>query len=105
MTRRQYYSVAGRANEYPLPSPRMRNAIDQYAEAIRLDPAYKRRASIQRDLIIALSSDKTANRATQVLQKSIGNPAIPALRKASKRDTNPVIRKRAETIMKRIQLR
>jgi serine/threonine-protein kinase len=80
------------------------NAIDQYAEAIRLDSGYKRRASIQRDLIIALSSDKTANKATVVL-KSIGNAALPALRKASKRDTNPVIRKRAESIIKKIQSR
>ncbi len=81
------------------------DAIEFYAEAIRLDPAYKRRASIQRDLIIALSSDKTANNATRVLHKSIGTAALPALRKASKRDTNPVIRKRAEAVIKRIQSR
>ncbi len=79
------------------------DAMDHYAEAIRLDSSYKKRASIHRDLIIALGSEKTYRKASLVLHKSVGNPALPALRRASKRDENPAIRKRAQAVISRIQ--
>lgn len=79
------------------------DALDHYAEAIRLNPAYKKRHALQRDVITALGSDKTSRKASYVLKKVIGKPALPMLRRAAKKDDSPVIRKRAKALIKKIK--
>ena len=79
------------------------DALDHYAVAIRLNPAYKKKISIQRDVIATLGSDKTFKKASYVLHKVLGKAALPQLRRAAKRDESAVIRRRAATLVKKIQ--
>jgi len=79
------------------------DAIDRYAEAIKLDPAYGKNESVQRDLIAALGNDKLYFKASAMLSKSIGEPALPALRRASEEDDNTYVRRRARAVIKKIQ--
>jgi serine/threonine-protein kinase len=79
------------------------DAIDRYAEAIKLDPAYGKNESIQRDLIAALGNDKLYFKASAMLSKSIGKPALPALQRASEENDNVYVRRRARAVIKKIE--
>ena len=54
-------------------------------EAIRLDPRYRKRETIQRNAIRALDDNRTYGRARALLVKDIGWSAGPKLRKAAKK--------------------
>lgn len=77
------------------------DAMDHYREAIRLNPSYKKRPALNRNVIQALGSNKSNRKASVIIQKSIGKAALPYLREA-KNDENPLIRKRAAAILKRM---
>ncbi len=79
------------------------DALDYYSEAIRLNPSFKKKLSIQRDVIATLSSDKTAGKASYVLRQVIGKAALPMLRRAAKKDDSWAVRKRADALVKKMR--
>lgn len=78
------------------------DAMELYREAIRLSPGYRKRATINRNLITALGSDKTVRQARAIITKDVGRTALPFLRRAAKRDEKPLVRKRAEMLIKKL---
>lgn len=81
------------------------DALDHYAESIRLDPTYKKRPALQRDVIATLNSnsDKIYRKASYILEKLIGTSALPLLRRAAKKDKSQLIQRRAEALIKKIR--
>jgi serine/threonine protein kinase len=81
------------------------DAMDLYKVAIRLNPNYKGNATINNNLITALSSDKTYGRARKVILKDIGKPALPFLQSAAKRHKYQIVRERAGALAKKLSRR
>jgi serine/threonine protein kinase len=75
------------------------DGLAKYREAIRLGPGYRKKASIQRNAILALSDDRTYPRARALLVKDIGRTAVPRLKKAAKSDPSRSVRKRASSVL------
>jgi serine/threonine-protein kinase len=75
------------------------DGLAKYREAIRLGPGYRKKASIQRNAILALSDDRTYPRARALLVKDIGRTAAPRLKKAAKSDPSRSVRKRASSVL------
>ena len=75
------------------------DGLAKYREAIRLAGAYRKRASVQRNAILALSDDRTYPRARALLVKDIGRAATPRLKKAAKSDPSRTVRKRASSVL------
>ncbi|HEY6877616.1 MAG TPA: protein kinase [Polyangiales bacterium] len=80
----------------------MSDALVKYREAMKLSDNYKKRASIHKNAIHALGSDRAYPKARVLLVRDIGRAALPALRRAAKADENPVIRKRAHLIAEQL---
>jgi predicted Zn-dependent protease len=77
--------------------------IKAYRAALKLDPAYTRRRRINDDLIDALGSPKTAAEARALLVKTIGAPARPHLRRASKTHQVKEVRKQCAVLLRHIR--
>jgi serine/threonine-protein kinase len=75
------------------------DGLAKYREAIRMSGAYRKRASVQRNAILALSDDRTYPRARALLVKDIGRAATPRLKKAAKTDPSRSVRKRASSVL------
>ncbi|HEX5659717.1 MAG TPA: protein kinase [Polyangiales bacterium] len=80
----------------------MSDALVKYREAMKLSDAFRRRASIHKNVIHALGSDRAYPKARVLLVRDIGDSALPALRRAAKSDENPVIRRRAHLIAEQL---
>jgi hypothetical protein len=81
----------------------MSDALVKYREAMKLSETYRKRASIHKNAIHALGSDRAYPKARVLLVRDIGKPALAALRRAAKDDDNPVIRRRAGLIADQLQ--
>ncbi|MEY4514973.1 MAG: serine/threonine protein kinase [Pseudomonadota bacterium] len=79
------------------------DALAKYREAIKLNPGYRRRITIQKNAIEALGSDRSYARARVLLVRDVRQPALPALARAAQHDDNPVVRKRAKLIAAQIR--
>lgn len=77
-------------------------AMDNYAQAIHINQAYKSNGVISRNLIKMLASAKTRGRAGKFLL-GMGRPAAPYLRYAAAHDPNPIIKKSAAGLAKQIR--
>jgi serine/threonine-protein kinase len=77
-------------------------AMDNYATAIHVNPAYKNNGVINRNLIKMLSSAKTRTRASAFI-RGIGRPAVPYIRYAAAHDPNPVVKKYAGIVARQIR--
>jgi serine/threonine-protein kinase len=76
-------------------------SMDNYAQAIHLNLAYKNNPVINRNLIKMLSSAKTRTRASGFI-RGMGRSALPYLRYAAAHDPNPTVKKTAGTLAKQI---
>ncbi|MEO6771724.1 MAG: protein kinase [Kofleriaceae bacterium] len=77
-------------------------AMDNYAQAIHINVAYKNNPVINRNLIKMLSSAKTRARASSFL-RGIGRSAIPYLRYAAAHDLNSTVKKTSASLLKQIR--
>jgi eukaryotic-like serine/threonine-protein kinase len=75
------------------------DGLAKYREAIKLGPGYRKKASIQRNAIVALADDRTYPRARALLVKDIGRAATQRLKKAAKNDSSRTVRKRAHSVL------
>lgn len=75
------------------------DGLAKYREAIRMNKAFRMRASVTRNAIKALADDRTYPRARALLAKDVGRVAAARLRKAAKTDPSKVIRKRAGSVL------
>jgi uncharacterized tellurite resistance protein B-like protein len=73
-----------------------------YAQAVRLDRRYASERRVIGDMIDALASDSTADRAEEILRKDVGWPALRLLSLAAERHTNPQVRKRARRLARQL---
>jgi len=76
-------------------------SMDNYAQAIHINIAYKNNPVINRNLIKMLSSSKTRVRASSFI-RGMGRSAIPYLRYAAAHDPNSTVKKTAGTLVKQI---
>ena len=76
-------------------------SMDNYAQAIHINNAYKNNPVINRNLIKMLSSSKTRVRASSFI-RGMGRPALPYLRYAAAHDGNPTVKRTAGTLLKQI---
>jgi serine/threonine-protein kinase len=77
-------------------------SMDNYAQAIHINPAYKNNGVISRNLIKMLASAKTRARASGFL-RGIGHPASNYVKYAAAHDPNPVVKKYAAGLAKQIR--
>jgi hypothetical protein len=77
-------------------------SMDNYAQAIHINPAYKNNGVISRNLIKMLASAKTRGRASGFL-RGIGHPAVNYVKYAAAHDPNPVVKKYAAALAKQIR--
>ncbi len=77
-------------------------ALEHYARAIRKDARQKRKPILIRNVIGALGSSKTRQKAASFLRTRIGAPALPHLRRAAKSDKSPMVRQGAAVLVKRM---
>ena len=73
-------------------------SLDHYKMAIKLTPAYRRNAVLNRNVIRMLASTKTRQSATNFLRGVIGGFARPYLKQAAATEKNPVVRKEAAKV-------
>ena len=76
-------------------------AIEHYQAAITRAPAYKRNATLTRNVIGMLASPRTRAKASWFLRKVVGAPAKAHLRIAAKRHKSAVVRKNAAAVLRR----
>jgi hypothetical protein len=79
--------------------------LKAYAEAIALDPSYRSDQAIIINAIEQLSSHSSRWRASRLLERTIGEPALPYLDQTAEGHANPKIRQRAAAIAKTIRAR
>ena len=79
------------------------DALEHYREAIRLDASYRKRSGLIRNVIDMFKVEKLGKKAMQVVQKNIGKAALPQLRRAAKKDKSYLVKRRAATVIKKIQ--
>lgn len=77
-------------------------SMDNYAQAIHVNPAYKNNGVISRNLIKMLASAKTRSRASSFL-RGMGHPAAPYVKYAAAHDPNPVVKKYAASLVRQIR--
>jgi hypothetical protein len=78
-------------------------ALEHYKAAIQRGPAYKRNATLIRNVIHMMGTKKTRGRAAYFLRKVVGRPAKPYLLVAARRDPSPAIRRSASWLAKQIR--
>tara|TARA_R110002073_G_scaffold208011_2_gene368277 strand:+ start:6535 stop:8424 length:1890 start_codon:yes stop_codon:yes gene_type:complete len=76
--------------------------LEQYQEAIRKDRKTRRSPVVIKNAIRALGSSKTRRKAQTLLRKQIGGSGLALLRRAAKRDSSPLVRKRATVIVRQL---
>jgi serine/threonine-protein kinase len=76
--------------------------IEQYTVAIQNNHTYRHREVLIRNVIRAMSSNKTAKKAANLLH-AIGGPAVPYLQAAQKSDPNKDVRLRAGQVLHSIR--
>ncbi|RMH43524.1 MAG: serine/threonine protein kinase [Deltaproteobacteria bacterium] len=76
--------------------------MQHYRRAIAADRSYRRRATLIRNAIRALGSEKTKSRAIRLLLRDVGRAALPHLRRAARADKNPNVRRRAAWLIDRL---
>jgi serine/threonine-protein kinase len=76
-------------------------ALEHYQAAISRAPAYKRNATLIRNVINTLASPRTSAKASWFLRKLVGAPAKAYLRTAAKRHKSPTVRKNAAAVLRR----
>ena len=76
------------------------DGLEEYAKAIRNNRGYRWRPVLIKNAIHALGSEKTKNRAVNLLRRSIGTPAVKYLRHAAKHDPNGKVRERSAWLAK-----
>ena len=76
-------------------------SMDNYAQAIHINVAYKNNPVINRNLIKMLSSSKTRVRASSFI-RGMGRSAIPYLRYAAAHDPNATVKRTAGVLVKQI---
>lgn len=79
------------------------DAYEHYREAIRLENSYKKRGQLIRNLIELMSTEKLGRKAMYLLQKTVGRPALPHLKRAAKKHKSPLVKKRAAALIKKIR--
>ena len=77
-------------------------SMDNYAQAIHVNAAYKNNGVISRNLIKMLASTKTRARASGFL-RGMGHPAAVYVKYAAVHDPNPVVKKYAAGLAKQIR--
>ncbi|MFT3691587.1 MAG: protein kinase [Kofleriaceae bacterium] len=77
-------------------------SMDNYAQAIHINAAYKSNGVISKNLIKMLASSKTRGRASKFLL-GMGRPAAPYVKYAAAHDPNPIIKKSAAGLAKQIR--
>ena len=70
-------------------------AMDNYQEAIKKNSAYRNNPTLNKNVIVMLSSGKTRQQATNFLRGVIGHPAAAYLRYEAAHAENPVVKKQA----------
>ena len=78
-------------------------AMDDYADAIKKNAAYRTNATLNRNVIRMLSSNKTQTRAANFLKITIGRAAVPYLKQAAAHEDNPVVKKQAAVLARVIR--
>jgi tetratricopeptide (TPR) repeat protein len=78
-------------------------AMDNYQEAIKKNPSYRNNPTLNKNVIVMLSSGKTRQRATNFLRGIIGHPAAAYLRYEAAHAENPVVRKQAANLARYIR--
>jgi TolA-binding protein len=78
-------------------------ALEHYQAAIQRAPAYKRNATLIRNVIHMMGTKKTRGKAAYFLRKVVGRAAKPYLAVAARRDPSPAIRSSASWLNKRIR--
>jgi eukaryotic-like serine/threonine-protein kinase len=78
-----------------------RPSVEAYAEALRLDRAYRRDPRLIGDVVEALASDMAHSHAAKVIRKELGARALPRLEQAM-RSASPRQRVRAKRLRERI---
>jgi serine/threonine-protein kinase len=76
-------------------------AMEHYQAAIKRAPAYRRNATLIRNVIGMLGSPRTRGHASWFLRKVVGAPARAHLAAASKRHKSVVVRKQAAAVLRR----
>jgi eukaryotic-like serine/threonine-protein kinase len=76
-------------------------AMEHYQAAIKRSPAYKRNATLIRNVINTLASPRTSAKASWFLRKLVGAPAKVHLRAAAKKHKSPTVRKNAAAVLRR----
>jgi serine/threonine-protein kinase len=77
-------------------------SMDNYAQAIHINVAYKNNPVINRNLIKMLSSARTRSRASGFI-RGIGRSAVPYLRYAAAHDPNATVKKTSGSLLKQIR--
>ena len=77
-------------------------SMDNYAQAIHINVAYKNNPVINRNLIKMLSSAKTRTRASSFI-RGMGRSAIPYLRYAAAHDPNSTVKTTSGKLLKQIR--
>jgi serine/threonine-protein kinase len=75
------------------------DAVSRYEIAIALEPEYKKDPTLNRNVILALSNDKTFGSARALIVDQIGLDAIPHLKNALKNEPSLQVRRRAAKIL------
>jgi predicted Zn-dependent protease len=78
-------------------------AMDYYRTAIKKNAGYRSNATLNRNVIHMLASNKTRNAATNFLRGVIGHPAAYHLRYAAAHEQNSVVRQRAKELSRYIR--
>jgi len=78
-------------------------AMDNYQEAIKKNSAYRNNPTLNKNVIVMLSSGKTRQRATNFLRGVIGHPAAAYLRYEAAHAENPVVKKQAANLVRFIR--
>jgi hypothetical protein len=76
-------------------------AMEHYQAAIARGAAYKRNATLIRNVITMLGSPRTRGHASWFLRKLVGAPAKAHLRVAAKRHKSAAVRKQAAAVLRR----
>ncbi len=77
-------------------------AIEHYQAAIKRVPAYRKNTTVIGNAIRALASPKARGKASYFLQKVVGAPARPYLKRAAKSDPSPAVRRAAGYLARRV---
>jgi serine/threonine-protein kinase len=81
------------------------DGMKAYATALKLNRSYRKNSRLIRNVISALGSGGTRTRARSLLIRKIGRPAIPHLRRATKKARGAATRREAARVMRSLQRR